>query len=874
MTTEYTLPLAHADATLATVGGKGASLAKLAGAGLPVPGGFHITTAAYDRFVAENHLRSAVLAALEAAAPALPASLEAASRTVAGLFDEAAIPKQIAAAVAQAYAALGEEPPVAVRSSATAEDLPGLSFAGQQETFLNVRGTAAVLDAVRRCWASLWTARAIGYRARNGIDSGSVSIAVVVQLLVPAEAAGVMFTANPVSGRREEAVITATWGLGESIVGGIVTPDTLTVDKASGRVLRRETADKGVMTVRTKGGTEERLTPEVLRSKPVLSDEQAAELTRHGVRIEELYGMPMDIEWALAGTELSILQARPITALPEPQVPPPTGWPRPDPKGMYSRGSMAEHLTNPVTPLFGTLGVRLANAASDEMMRKFGFKTGRAGLGYEYVPINGYVYLGVVVTPRSAFAMMRLTLSQARTMLRGGIARWREARGQLAAVVADWEAKPVEALSPSELWTGAQEVLTAAMRFYTIIQAGTLPTASTSEAVFTRIYNMVSRKGDPEAATLLFGFDTVALLAEKSLFDLAQLANARPALREYLLRTPAGDIASGLRVGEALDAVPGPDWAEWRSRFERHLNEFGRTAYELDFANPTPVEMPETLLDAVRLYLEGRGSNPYERQREAAERREQATEALLSRFMLFPKRWFKRVLRWAQSSGPAREDSLADMGMGHAVIRRMLGELGSRFAAAGAVESAGDIYWLLEEEVDSLAARLERGEPLPAYGERIPARRAGWGAQLKAVPPAILPENSRWAKLVPWARENATGAVLKGIGTSAGKVTAPACVLFGPEDFDEMRPGAVLVAVTTSPAWTPLFTMASAVVTDIGGPLSHSSIVAREYGIPAVMATGVATRRIRSGELITVDGSAGLVTLPEQDGHHADAVES
>jgi pyruvate,water dikinase len=195
----------------------------------------------------------------------------------------------------------------------------------------------------------------------------------------------------------------------------------------------------------------------------------------------------------------------------------------------------------------------------------------------------------------------------------------------------------------------------------------------------------------------------------------------------------------------------------------------------------------------------------------------------------------------------------------------MLGELGRRFVAEGAIEAADDVYWLVEDEVDELAARLERGEPLPSYGERIPPRRAEWRAQMRAIPPATLPETSRWSKFMPRAREDQSGTVLKGLGTSAGRVSAPARVLLSPEDFGNMRSGDVLVAVTTTPAWTPLFAMASAVVTDIGGPLSHSSIVAREYGIPAVMATGVATRRIRSGDVVVVDGGAGTVTLPKNN---------
>jgi pyruvate,water dikinase len=201
------------------------------------------------------------------------------------------------------------------------------------------------------------------------------------------------------------------------------------------------------------------------------------------------------------------------------------------------------------------------------------------------------------------------------------------------------------------------------------------------------------------------------------------------------------------------------------------------------------------------------------------------------------------------------------MGMGHTTIRRLLGELGKRFVANSALENAEDIYWLVEDEVDELASLLERGEQLPDDSDKASKRKAEWRAQMKIVPPAMLPEKSRWTKLVPGHRTDQTGNLLTGVGASTGKVTAPACVLFAPEDFSKMKPGNVLVAVTTTPAWTPLFTMASAVVTDIGGPLSHSSIVAREYGIPAVLATGVATRRIQDGQTITVDGGAGTVEL-------------
>jgi len=230
----FFLNLDSPQATLELVGGKGASLARMAAAGLPVPAGFHITTAAYRRYVNENHLSDRILSAVAQAN--VPTMLNRTSAQIQALIGKGTVPNDIAATIRQRYEGLGADTPVAVRSSATAEDLPDMSFAGQLETYLNVRGGDEVIDAVKRCWASLWTARAIGYRQRQGIRSEDISIAVIVQQLVPAQVAGVVFTANPVTGAHDELMINAAWGLGEAIVSGRVTPDTIVIDKQTGAV--------------------------------------------------------------------------------------------------------------------------------------------------------------------------------------------------------------------------------------------------------------------------------------------------------------------------------------------------------------------------------------------------------------------------------------------------------------------------------------------------------------------------------------------------------------------------------------------------------------------------------------------------------------
>jgi len=870
---EYVLPLADPGANLETVGGKGASLARLVAAGLPVPDGFHVTTTAYRRFVIENNLQPGILAALEAVDIAQPGTLDTASLTIRELFRNAQTPPDVASAIALAYAALaGSSPVVAVRSSATAEDLPDLSFAGQQDTYLNVEGYGAVLEAVKRCWASLWTARAIGYRARHGIGPDGISLAAVVQLLVPAEAAGILFTANPVTGRRDQAVISAAWGLGEAVVGGMVTPDSLTVDKASGVVIERVIADKQVMTARINGGTEEQPVPEALRRAPVLDQRTAAELVGLAVQIERQYGMPMDIEWALADGAFAIVQARPITALPEepsapePELQPPTEWPLPKPKGQYMRGSIVDLMPDPLSPLFATLAVpAIARVGIKEVMRPL--TRSEPALPEDYiVTINDYAYMGVAYTPREWWWIVTRMLASTPRLLREGLPLWRdEIRPRYVATVARWQDRPAEAMPTTELWAGIREVNDAAMLHLACLMVATTGASAGAEGLFTRVYEkMIRRDGDPAAVTFLMGYDSTPIQAEKSLYDLARWSQEQGNLAEYLLGTPTEQLVAQLSTSQS----PVASWPAFCERLRGYLQAYGHIIYDLDFAKRLPVDDPTPMLETVKMYLRGQGANPHERQHAAEEKRVQAVDATHERLRGL-RRWaFRKTLGMAQTMAQVRENALSDIGLGYPVLRQMLLELGRRFVRDGIVAQAEDIFWLEAEEVEAVVASLECGDRPADLAGQVAQRKATHEALKRVSPPPMIPPKKKLFGInmeswLPAAEDSQTGGTLKGVAASAGRVTAPACVLHGPEDFDEMRPGDVLVAGTTTPAWTPLFAMASAVVTDIGGPLSHGSIVAREYGIPAVLGTGIATRRVQSGQMITVDGSAGVVTLAE-----------
>ena len=431
-------------------GGKAANLGELTRAGFQVPHGFVVSTDGYRDFVAARGIGASILDL------AGSDDTEQASDGIQALF-AGAVPDDLRSDIADAYAQLGVDVPVAVRSSATAEDLADASFAGQQDTYLNIRGTEHVIAAITRCWGSLWTARAMAYRARQGIQPESVSLAVVVQQMVEADAAGVMFTANPANGRRDELVISAAWGLGEAVVSGQVNTDDLVLDKRRSVINSRRTADKLIMTSYADLGTTERPVPEAQRRAAVLTDDDAKALAGLGIRIEGHYGAPQDIEWARSGGEFFILQARPITALPDAEAPMPTDWSVPDRTDMYVRASIVEQLPDPLTPLFGEMIDGSVARSLQKLMNEFlaadVIRDGDVGLPM----VNGYAYYRYT---RSGMTRIMLRMAPAFRVLstngeHSGLVRWRDySHPRYRAAVAEWTARPIEQLDDHELLDG------------------------------------------------------------------------------------------------------------------------------------------------------------------------------------------------------------------------------------------------------------------------------------------------------------------------------------------------------------------------------------------------------------------------------------
>jgi pyruvate,water dikinase len=818
--TTFVVPFVSSDATLAVAGGKGANLSRLTRAGFPVPTGFLITTAAYYTFVQANDLHAQIVALASDKAK----TVEDTSTAIRQLFERGRIPPEVAAAIQQAYAGLmqmtGDSSPVAVRSSATAEDLPGASFAGQQESYLNVRGEQALLEAVKRCWSSLWTARALDYRARQGIDPSSVSLAVVVQAMVPAEAAGVLFTANPMSGARDEIVLDAAWGLGEAIVGGLVTPDHIVADKTTGVIKEIVIGEKAVMTVPTATGTEEREVEAGKRRAQVLNAAQVAELVKLVTAIESHYGALQDIEWCLANSKFYIVQARPITTLP----PTPVRWESPIPGAKWQKDlQAAEWVKEPPSPLGAT--TTFATMVSARQLARTWPPAPQQRAPW-FTLINGWFYQRVDHKPVSVYAFLTGT---ALSFLLGNLNGHRRVQRMWPpriALLDKLERVELSPLSDAALLTHADRLLTELGWWWMEVTW-----FAAVGRTCAQLMGPMQVPGVADPTALFVGNDSLLLEAERA------------------LRRAADDP----------------------SRVEAYITRFGHAVESADPIHPTLRESPELLawqLAAAR----SSDAGPDERLARVGHERRAAETAV--RAMKGSRGAIaRRVLTVGQSYAAHTDDAVFHFQRALAAIRTTFLEAGRRLAQAGKLSQAEDVFYLKCDELWAVAsASMEQ------LSAKVAERRASREQHKRLAPPPFIPPatdpswaNDAFFKLMPPAMITATfdrgvrqrdgKRVLVGSPSSPGRARGIARVISGPEDFGRFLKGDVLVARATSPIWTPLLGIAAAAITEVGGQFAHAAIVAREFGIPLVDGALDATRVIADGTPVVVDGSAGIVEL-------------
>ncbi|MGH3647823.1 MAG: PEP/pyruvate-binding domain-containing protein [Micromonosporaceae bacterium] len=796
-------------ADLAVAGGKAANLGELVGAGFPVPGGFVVTTAAYQ------------LVAPRVRIPAHPG--ESGGAPIRDQFEALEIPEAARHAIADGYAELGAGP-VAVRSSATAEDLPGAAFAGQQDTYLNVVGEAAVVDAVRRCWGSLWTDRAIAYRAERGIDSAELSIAVVVQSMVDAELAGVMFTANPVTGDREQLVVDASSGLGEAVVSGLVTPDHYVLDRRGN--VRDFTPGQREVVIRGAAGGGVRHEPGSEDAER-LPDGALAELARLGVAVAEHFGQPQDIEWGYADGRLLLLQARPMTALPPPPV-------RLNPAQRKLGSILLEYLPVRPYPIDVTTWLPYGPAGlMAKVTEHFGIRGAFHGFLHEE---DGVVDRMVPPSPRPMLGILRTPYRLASLARRYDPARWTDDPrfADFRAAVRELGAVDLPGLPWSELIRMPRRALQlidpiADLRISYLPRSGL---AILRVLIALRLLRRSALFGD-----VVLGAPTRTTDANHALEALATLVRNDPALAEAVA---------------ALDLDRLPEFGDFHAAFAAFLAEYGHRETEspLLVTPPTLGESPQIVLGLVQV-LAAKPSD-------AAEPADRALEALLAHPRLRAPKRRVRMRRWvaAARAGIAfREDSHFYFTEPLPVLRRSLLEIGARLAGAGVLEHPEQVFHLRLEELEAVTdvtalSASVRDQLSAAVRQRTAKRDELTGVPLLD-PGLVFPHHDDGDALV------------SGTPASRGRVTGAVRVIRSPAEFANLRAGEVLVCPYTNPSWTPLFPRAAAVVVDSGGLGSHAAIVAREYGIPAIMGTAKGTAVLTDGQQVTVDGSTGRVVAAE-----------
>ena len=906
MTTPYLLPLDSPAATLPVAGGKAANLARLIRAGFPVPGGFIVTTAAYDAFVAANGLAAFIRETLAGCAFDAPAALEAASAAIRAQFGAARLPDDLAAALRSAYLAQDlASVAVAVRSSATAEDLPDLSFAGQQDTFLNVVGTESLLRAVIDCWSSLWTARAIGYRARNGIAHEGASLAIAVQQMVDAEMAGVLFTANPLTGHRGETVIDAVAGLGDALVSGQVEPDHVVAETATGRVLAAQRGGRRLV----QGAEEDHTSTlsivegdvvEGVAAEVVLSQAAISELVALGRRVQAHFGEPQDIEWAWAGGEAWLLQARPITSL-YPLTEPleaATEDLEPSLRVFASFGAL-QGMLDPFTPLgrdalvaavcyFAHVVGQPVTFETQRVLRTAGERlfmdiTGalRHGVGRRLIrgalsavePGIGVALTQLLDDPRLALTAKRFsfrTIHRAAPMVRPLAARLigsllrpdavrRDAQAGVEIAIADFAARAAATTTLAERLALLDD-LGRGLRDFLLPRL--LPRFAVSMASLNLLLRLAGRVpgGRDLALRVTRGLPhNVTTEMDLALWQTALALRADPAAAQRLVEQDAADLAAAYQAGRLPEAA--------QRAVAAFLARYGmRGVGEIDLGRPRWRENPTPVFRSLQSYLQiaDPARAPDAVFARGAAEAGAALEGLVTALRQTRKGWLTAHLaRWAarrvRALAGLRESPKFTIINLLGAARTCLLDSGRELAAAGTLAAPADIFFLRLPELRTLS----QGTPLagPSAAERVAERRARAAREQRRrqIPRLLLSDGRAFYEGVA-STPGDDAATLVGSPVSPGVVEGAVRIVLDPHHA-QLQPGEILVCPGTDPAWTPLFLAAAGLVMEVGGLMTHGSVVAREYGIPAVVGVHRVTQRLQTGQRIRVNGTTGQVTV-------------
>ncbi|MFE5024711.1 rifamycin-inactivating phosphotransferase [Streptomyces sp. NPDC056656] len=871
MSEPYVLDLQEVGETqVAVVGGKGAHLGGLSRIdGVRVPAGFCVTTDAFRRIMAEASIDER-LDQLSRLNPDDREAIRTLSAEIRRTIEGIAVPDDLAAAITRALGRRGEpgeQAAYAVRSSATAEDLPTASFAGQQDTYLNVMGPTAILQHVSRCWASLFTERAVTYRQRNGIDHRTVHMAVVVQQMVFPHAAGILFTADPVTGNRKVATVDAGFGLGEALVSGLVNPDVFKV--RDGEVVAKAIAAKQrAVHALPAGGTQEVAVDSQRQEQPALTDAQAVRLVQLGRRIEARFGRPQDIEWCLVDDDFQIVQSRPITTLfPVPE----TGDQE---NHVYVSVGHGQMMTDPMKPL----GFSMWQLTAMVPMHEAG---GR---------------LFVDVTRRLASPASRAGLLDAMgkgdPLIRNALETVLDRDDFVPSLPDAAPGGPPAGGAPDPIETDPAVVTKLIERSQVSIAALERDVRTkTGPALFDFLLDAFEEHkrvlGDPlSMQAIMAGMEATWWLNDKlqewlgeknaadtltlsapdnitsemglALLDVADVIRPQPEVVAFLKGVENAEYAGDTAFLDELAKVTGG--TEARDAVEAYLDRYGmRCVGEIDITRPRWRERPTTLvpviLDNVRNFGPGAAERRFEQGRQKAQQKEQD---VLSRLRALPDGdrkadETKRMIDRVRTFIGYREYPKYGIISRYFVYKQALLAEAERLVQAGVLPEEEDIFYLTFQELHDVVRSNQVDDRL------IEERKDAFRSYHALTPPRVLTSDGE-AVTGAYRRDDVPDGALIGVPVSAGTIEGRARVILDMAKAD-LEAGDILVTAFTDPSWSPLFVGIAGLVTEVGGLMTHGAVIAREYGLPAVVGVEQATRLIRDGQRIRVHGTDGYVEI-------------
>ncbi len=863
MIEQYVLGLQEVDdMQVAVVGGKGAHLRALSRIdGIRVPAGFCVTTAAFRRIMAEAPSIDDRLDQLSRLNPDDGEAIRTLSAEIRRTIEAIAIPDDLAAAITRALAQLGEQAAYAVRSSATAEDLPTASFAGQQDTYLNVVGPAAILQHVSRCWASLFTERAVTYRLRNGFDHRKVHMAVVVQQMVFPDVAGIVFTADPVTGNRKVATVDASFGLGEALVSGLVNPDVFKV--RDGEVVTKAVAaKKRAIHASPAGGTQVLPIDPLRQELPALTDAQVVRLVQLGRRIEAHFGRPQDIEWCLVDDGFQIVQSRPITTL----FPIPETGDREN--HVYLSVGHQQMMTDPMKPLGISVWQLTAMAPMHEAggrlfvdaTRRLASPASRAGL-LEMAGRSDPLIRDALQTvldrgdfvpslpdggpggPPVGGASAPIETDPA--IVTGLIER---SQASIAALRRDIATLTGPALFDFllEAFQEHKRVLSDPLSMQAIM-AGMEATWWLND----RLREWLGEKNAADTLTLSAPNNVTSEMG-LALLDVADVIRPHPQVVAFL---------QGIGDEGFLDELPKlAGGTEARDAIEAYLDRYGmRCVGEIDITRPRWRERPTTLvpviLDNIKLFEPGTAERRFHQGRLEAQKKRQD---LLERLRALPDGEqkadeTKRMIDRVRTFIGYREYPKYGIVSRYFVYKQALLEEAERLVQASVLPEKEDVFYLTFAELHDVVRSNQVDDQL------IQQRKDAFRSYQALTPPRVLTSDGE-AIAGAYRRDDVPTGALIGLPVSAGTVEGRARVILDMAQAD-LEPGDILVTAHTDPSWTPLFVAVTGLVTEVGGLMTHGAVIAREYGLPAVVGVVDATRLIADGQRIRVHGSDGYVEI-------------